>query len=176
MKYFLLFLTLPLLSFKLIGSNISESTIEPWGHDRDLATPSFQSSFTKKEAHFSDPKTLQDFFQQNASQNEQKKNIKFGLDYLKKEKTEREKVNLSLAQKSCKAMIRFFQIYISPIDGPRSSFYPTSSQYALEAIQKYGVLTGIGMGCDRLLRENHDVWVYDVTEKYGNPRKLDPVR
>jgi hypothetical protein len=78
-------------------------------------------------------------------------------------------------QKTCRALIRFFQVYISPIDGPRSSFYPTSSQYALEAIARYGVLQGIGMGCDRLLRENGEVWVYELTDNYGITRKLDPV-
>jgi putative component of membrane protein insertase Oxa1/YidC/SpoIIIJ protein YidD len=82
----------------------------------------------------------------------------------------------SPAQKGCHALIRFFQVHISPIDGPRSSFYPTSSQYALEAIQKYGVFKGIAMGCDRLMRENGEMWVYDTTKDYGIERKLDPVR
>ena len=72
--------------------------------------------------------------------------------------------------------IRFFQRYISPIDGPRSSFYPTSSQYALEAINRYGVLMGIALGCDRLMRENSEEWVYDVIDKHGQVRKYDPVR
>ncbi len=94
----------------------------------------------------------------------------------KREKVVRETPKLTVGQKSCRAMIRFFQVYISPIDGPRSSFYPTSSQYTLEAIQKYGVLQGIGMGCDRLLRENSEMWVYDTTDNYGMTRKLDPVR
>ena len=80
------------------------------------------------------------------------------------------------AQSACGAMIRFFQNYIGPIDGPRSSFYPTSSQYALEAIQKYGVFHGIALGCDRLMRENRDVWVYERTQDYGIERKLNPVR
>jgi putative membrane protein insertion efficiency factor len=101
---------------------------------------------------------------------------KYGSLYFKQEKSKREKPPLSLAQKSCRAAIRFFQIYISPIDGPRSSFYPTSSQYALEAIQKHGVLKGIGMGCDRLLRENDEKWIYDLTDRYGILRKLDPIR
>jgi uncharacterized protein len=79
------------------------------------------------------------------------------------------------AQKSCRAMIRFFQVRISPIDGPRSSFYPTSSQYTLEAILKHGVIRGIGMGCDRLLRENGEMWVYKTINKHGTERKLDPV-
>lgn len=86
-----------------------------------------------------------------------------------------------LGQKACRTMIYFFQNYISPIDGPRSSFCPTSSQYTLEAINKYGVIKGIALGCDRLLRENKEMWVYDHIvqhEKDGHPieRKHDPVR
>lgn len=80
------------------------------------------------------------------------------------------------SSKLCTAMIRFFQIYISPIDGPRSHFYPTSSQYALLAIQKHGVFKGIAMGCDRLMRENGEKWVYPITTKYGVDRKIDLVK
>ncbi|MBS0645635.1 MAG: membrane protein insertion efficiency factor YidD [Verrucomicrobia bacterium] len=82
----------------------------------------------------------------------------------------------SLGKTVCMSMIRFFQDHISEIDGPRSGFYPTSSQYTLEAIQKYGVLQGIALGCDRLMRENKDWWIYDTTPKYGFDRKIDPVR
>lgn len=98
------------------------------------------------------------------------------LAYSKREKTESEKPKLTVGQKSCRAMIRFFQVYISPIDGPRSSFYPTSSQYALEAIQKYGIFQGIARGCDRLMRENGELWVYETVNKYGVERKLDPIK
>lgn len=87
----------------------------------------------------------------------------------------------NIGQKVCQTMIQFFQNYISPIDGPRSSFCPTSSQYALEAIGKYGVLKGIALGCDRLMRENKENWVYERTTQYESDghiieRKLDPVR
>ncbi len=95
---------------------------------------------------------------------------------IKSETIEDQKSKPHLGERACSKMIRFFQEYISPIDGPRSSFYPTSSQYALEAIQKYGVFTGIALGCDRLLRENGEVWVYERTDDYGMQRKLDPVR
>lgn len=98
------------------------------------------------------------------------------LAYTKREKTQAQKPKSSVGRATCSGMIRFFQVYISPIDGPRSSFYPTSSQYALEAIQKYGIFRGISMGCDRLMRENSESWVYKRTDKYGIERKLDPVR
>ena len=38
--------------------------------------------------------------------------------------------------------IRFYQRYISPGLPPRCRFVPTCSQYALEAIEKYGPLKG----------------------------------
>ena len=82
----------------------------------------------------------------------------------------------SLSNKVCQSMIHFFQNYISPIDGPRSHFVPSSSQYALLAIQKYGVLKGIALGCDRLLRENSAPWVWRTTDKYAQPKKVDLVR
>ncbi|MFT4554493.1 MAG: putative component of membrane protein insertase Oxa1/YidC/SpoIIIJ protein YidD [Chlamydiales bacterium] len=72
--------------------------------------------------------------------------------------------------------IRFHQEVISPADGPRSHFKPSSSQYTLEAIRKYGVLPGFFMGCDRLMRENSDPWVYRTIEyKDGYTWKYDPV-
>lgn len=74
------------------------------------------------------------------------------------------------------SLVQFFQKFISPIDGPRSTFYPTSSQYMIDAIERHGALKGIALGCDRLMRENPDIWVYDRIEKYGHSRKYDPVR
>lgn len=64
-----------------------------------------------------------------------------------------------LAQAMEKA-IWFHQNIISPVDGPRSHFKPSSSSYMLQAIYKHGFFKGYLMGCDRLLRENGDPWVY----------------
>jgi len=83
---------------------------------------------------------------------------------------------LSASQKVCRSMIRFFQVYISPCDGPRSSFWPSSSQYTWEAIEKYGALKGIALGCDRLMRENGENWIYPLEERGGVLRKVDPIR
>lgn len=74
-------------------------------------------------------------------------------------------------------LIRFHQEIISPADGPRSHFYPSSSQYTLDAFRRYGFLTGILMGCDRLIRENEEEWVYEkITMKDGKVLKWDPVK
>lgn len=73
-------------------------------------------------------------------------------------------------------MIGFHQNVISPADGPRSHFIPSSSQYTLNAMRKYGFFQGFAMGCDRLMRENKDPWVYRVVrDGAGVPMKYDPV-
>lgn len=38
--------------------------------------------------------------------------------------------------------IRFYQKAISPLKPPSCRFYPTCSQYGLEAIERFGVLKG----------------------------------
>ena len=40
------------------------------------------------------------------------------------------------------ALIRFYQKAISPYRQPCCRFMPTCSQYALEAVEKYGALKG----------------------------------
>lgn len=51
-------------------------------------------------------------------------------------------------------MIRFYQRCISPYTRPSCRFIPTCSQYALEAITKYGALKGGLLTVWRLLRCN----------------------
>lgn len=50
------------------------------------------------------------------------------------------------------ALIRCYQRWISPCFPARCRFRPTCSQYAFEAITKYGVLKGGWMAFRRLLR------------------------
>lgn len=49
-------------------------------------------------------------------------------------------------------LVRLYQILISPFTPPRCIYVPTCSQYMQEAIERYGVLRGIWLGCRRLLR------------------------
>ena len=49
-------------------------------------------------------------------------------------------------------LIRFYQICISPLLAPRCRFYPTCSQYALEAVKKYGFLKGTYLATKRILK------------------------
>lgn len=83
---------------------------------------------------------------------------------------------LSIASKVADAVIRFHQDVISPVDGPRSHFRPTSSRYMQLAMQRYGFLKGFIMGCDRLLRENDEEWVYRTVEIDGRYFKYDPAK
>ena len=52
------------------------------------------------------------------------------------------------------AVIHGYQTYISPLHRPTCRFQPTCSQYAVEAIEKYGVIKGSGMAIWRILRCN----------------------
>ena len=49
-------------------------------------------------------------------------------------------------------LVRFYQKFISPLKGPTCRFYPTCSQYSIEAIRKYGALKGIYLKIRRLLK------------------------
>lgn len=72
-------------------------------------------------------------------------------------------------------LIRFHQEVITDIDGPRSHYYPSSSEYTRQAIERYGLLEGIALGCDRLLRENRDEGLYPLfTLRSGITLKFDP--
>ena len=80
----------------------------------------------------------------------------------------------SFLTKIADKIICFKQQFISPVDGPRSSFRPTSSRYMQLAMQRYGFLKGYIMGCDRLLRENDEKWVYRTITINDIDYKYDP--
>ena len=48
------------------------------------------------------------------------------------------------------ALIRGYQIFLSPLLGASCRFYPSCSQYAIEAIAKYGVFKGGWMTLKRI--------------------------
>ncbi|MGB9665150.1 MAG: membrane protein insertion efficiency factor YidD [Ignavibacteria bacterium] len=51
-------------------------------------------------------------------------------------------------------LIKFYQKFISPIFPPSCRFYPTCSQYSIEAFHKYGVFKGFYKSAWRVLRCN----------------------
>ena len=50
------------------------------------------------------------------------------------------------------AILRGYKRWISPLLGPRCRFHPTCSEYALQAIARFGALKGIWLATRRVLR------------------------
>jgi putative membrane protein insertion efficiency factor len=48
--------------------------------------------------------------------------------------------------------VRGYQLIISPLLPPRCRFFPSCSQYALEAITRHGALKGTWLAARRLVR------------------------
>ena len=59
-----------------------------------------------------------------------------------------------LPRRCAVAAVRFYQRFISPLLPDSCIYIPTCSQYAVEAISKYGVLKGCWLGLRRILRCN----------------------
>lgn len=49
-------------------------------------------------------------------------------------------------------LIKFYQLFISPYLPPSCRYNPTCSEYAKEAIKKYGFTKGLSLSLKRLLR------------------------
>jgi uncharacterized protein len=49
-------------------------------------------------------------------------------------------------------LIRGYQRLLSPWLGPHCRFYPTCSDYALEALQRFGIVRGGWLASQRLLK------------------------
>ena len=50
------------------------------------------------------------------------------------------------------SLIRFYQLCISPLLGNNCRYYPTCSQYAIEAIEKKGIIKGSWLAVKRICR------------------------
>jgi putative membrane protein insertion efficiency factor len=50
------------------------------------------------------------------------------------------------------ALIRIYQYAISPFLGRRCRFFPSCSEYTVEALQKYGAFKGSRLGLKRISR------------------------
>jgi putative membrane protein insertion efficiency factor len=60
----------------------------------------------------------------------------------------------ALARRLAIAPIRLYQLVISPALPARCKYYPTCSQYAVQAVQRFGILRGLVLAGWRLLRCN----------------------
>ena len=54
----------------------------------------------------------------------------------------------------CLALIRFYRYALSPLLGPSCRYAPSCSEYAEQAISRYGFLRGSSLSVRRLLRCN----------------------
>jgi uncharacterized protein len=52
------------------------------------------------------------------------------------------------------APLRVYQRLVSPVIGPRCKYYPSCSEYAVQAVKRYGILRGLVLAGWRLLRCN----------------------
>ncbi len=52
------------------------------------------------------------------------------------------------------AMVRVYQVLISPLFAPSCRFTPTCSNYMIEALRKHGPIKGLALGIWRILRCN----------------------
>lgn len=57
-----------------------------------------------------------------------------------------------MGTKILQGLIRVYQRTLSPLLGPRCRFYPSCSQYTLEAVGIHGVAYGLWLGLRRLAR------------------------
>lgn len=62
-------------------------------------------------------------------------------------------------------LIRFYQLFISPLFPKTCRFYPTCSAYFIQALQKYGPIKGSYLGIKRILKCHP-----------GNPGGYDPLK
>ena len=70
------------------------------------------------------------------------------------------------------APIRAYQLLVSPLLGPRCKYYPSCSQYAIDAIKEFGILRGLVLTAWRLLRCNP--WSHGGVD-YARDQRLFPV-
>ncbi|HLH39606.1 MAG TPA: membrane protein insertion efficiency factor YidD [Bryobacteraceae bacterium] len=64
----------------------------------------------------------------------------------------RTQIAAKAARSAVTAALRFYKRWISPMLPSACRYYPTCSQYMLQAVEKYGAARGICMGIMRLAR------------------------
>lgn len=72
-------------------------------------------------------------------------------------------------------MIHFYQGVIGELDGRSCPSYPVCSLYAVQAVEKYGLLTGSWLMLDRLMHESDDLQRGPWVVYEGVVRLYDPL-
>lgn len=57
-----------------------------------------------------------------------------------------------MIEKLILSFIVFYQRFISPLTAPSCRFYPSCSEYALQAIKRYGPWRGLWLSLRRILK------------------------
>ena len=73
------------------------------------------------------------------------------------------------------ALVKFYRVAISPYRPPCCRYIPTCSQYALEAIEKYGAVKGGWLAFRRILRCNPFHKGDMIRSREGGDRPLQPI-
>ncbi len=68
--------------------------------------------------------------------------------------------------------LRLYQRLISPAIGSRCKFYPSCSEYAVQAIGRFGILRGLVLAAWRLLRCNP--WSHGGFDPVEGQRLFEP--
>jgi putative membrane protein insertion efficiency factor len=84
---------------------------------------------------------------------------------LQKEEDRVETARLHVSVRTALLALRFYKAYLSILFAGNCRFHPTCSQYAYEAIERFGVIRGIWLGLKRLL------CCHPLSRKFG----YDPV-
>lgn len=84
---------------------------------------------------------------------------------LQREENKLNSVLLSVPVRIALLALRFYKTYLSILFGGNCRFEPTCSQYAYEAIERFGVARGVWLGLKRLLR------CHPLSRKFG----YDPI-
>ena len=61
---------------------------------------------------------------------------------------------MNLLRELCLLPVRLYRRVVSPLLGPRCRYYPSCSEYAVDAVREYGVIRGSVLAVWRVLRCN----------------------
>jgi len=73
-----------------------------------------------------------------------------------------------MARRAAIAPIRAYKVAVSPLLGERCKYYPSCSDYTVQAIERYGVWRGVVLGAWRLVRCNP--WSHGGVDKPESQR------
>ena len=59
---------------------------------------------------------------------------------------------IKIITKALVGLIRIYRTFVSPVMGPRCRHIPSCSEYALDAIKKRGIISGVLLTSKRILK------------------------